>query len=85
MTYVKACRPIVYLTLEPHVDDSLRALTVVTLNTSTSPEYHAFSDYIKREINVSTNGTVHEYNEYVNPFIAFYYDAMMTFLFGIIK
>ena len=72
--------------VEPYTDDYLRALTVVTLSIpSNGSEYHEFSEYIKNKLALTSNGEIMEYNEYVNPFISLYYDAMMTFMYGIVK
>ena len=72
--------------LVQYTDDYLRALTIVSLKIpSDQEEFIDFSDFIKNEIAIASDGAVMEYNEFVNPFISLYYDAMMTFIYGIIK
>lgn len=68
-----------------YTNDYLRSLTVVTLKTPLNQEYTDFSDYIKRKIYNNSDGEVQEYNQFINPFIAYYYDGMISLLHGIIK
>nr|XP_018671934.1 atrial natriuretic peptide receptor 1-like isoform X1 [Ciona intestinalis] len=62
--------------------EALRALQVVTLRTPTNTQYQRFSDDIKRTLELVDTP---EYGQYVNPFIAHYYDSVLLVINAILQ
>ncbi|CAK8676715.1 unnamed protein product [Clavelina lepadiformis] len=62
--------------------EAMRALTVVTLTTPNTTEYKNFSNFVKERLSEMDLPTQ---EEYVNPFIGYYYDATRMFMIGVIR
>jgi len=56
----------------------------VTLKPPVTEEFKQFSDSMKEVLNYP-NSSVAEYDDYVNPFILYHYDAMILTINGLIR
>ncbi|CAK8676721.1 unnamed protein product [Clavelina lepadiformis] len=63
----------------------LRALTVVSLAVPSTDSYKNFSASIKEELAQKDGGSAQEENDFINPYISYYYDAMQMFVYGVVK
>ncbi|XP_076801487.1 atrial natriuretic peptide receptor 1-like isoform X2 [Clavelina lepadiformis] len=64
---------------------ALRALTVVSLAVPSTDSYKNFSASIKEELAQKDGGSAQEENDFINPYISYYYDAMQMFVYGVVK
>ncbi|CAK8676717.1 unnamed protein product [Clavelina lepadiformis] len=64
---------------------ALRALTVVSLAVPSTYSYKNFSASIKEELAQKYNSSAQEENDFINPYISYYYDAMQIFVYGVVK
>ena len=58
---------------------------MVSLAVPSTDSYKNFSASIKEELAQKDGGSAQEENDFINPYISYYYDAMQMFVYGVVK